>query len=102
MIMPKQELYYILGYRELDELIQRHFNKPDFECIAAYEWSNDSDHTGTVRIAEIEHGFEREEIASFINSPFVPDYPLHWSFLLAELARRGEVPEGNYLIEVCW
>jgi hypothetical protein len=103
VIQPKQEPCYTLIYSELDDLIQKHFNKPDFNCVADYEWSNDSQHTGTATIKDVEEGgIDHDEVQEFINAPGVPRFPCHWSILLAELARRGEVPEGNYIIEVCW
>ena len=103
MLIPKQETYYILDSKELDQLIQQHFKKPDFNCVVAYEWFNDSEHTGIVLVSNLENDeLAQKDLQKFIQNPDTPDYPVHWSFLLAELVRRNEVPEGNYLIEVCW
>jgi|SRR6266487_1292055 len=103
MMQLKSDPYYTLSYSELDALIQQHFNKPDFNCVADYEWSNDSQHTGTATIKDVLVGsIDYDEVQEFINAPKVPQFPCHWSILLAELARRGEVPEGNYIVEVCW
>jgi hypothetical protein len=42
----------------------------------------------------------RKEVARFISDPEAGNCGLHP--LLLELAERGEIPEGNYLIEICW
>jgi hypothetical protein len=103
MINPKQETYYILSYEELDDLINQHFGKEEFSSVAAYEWSNDACHANEVSIQELEESkFAQSELKEFMQHPNIPQYPVHWSYLLADLAKRGEVPEGNYLIEVSW
>lgn len=93
---------YTLTDDELDTLIQTHFNKPDFSSVAAYEWSHDTSDTNHVRSAAArEGGLDYKEIQQFITMKKVPQYPIHWSTLLGELARRGIVPEGNYIIKIC-
>jgi len=90
---------YEMDYSDLDRLVQRHFYRPDFNCVADYEWSNDEDHTGTVTAKDVEPGgSDYDDIQEFTAGQYTP----HWTTLLSELARRGVIQEGNYAINVCW
>ena len=102
MLTPKQETYYLLTYSELDRLIQEHFQKPDYTCVAEEEWSNDNVYRVTVRLDWYTED-EREDVQHFINGTKPYQY---WSCsvdsLMCELAENEIIPLGNYLIEVCW
>jgi len=104
MLQLEQKCYYLLTSDELDTLIQTHFGKPDYCSIAAYEWSNDTEHSNTVHASEVavQGSYGHQEIQDFLAEGKKWKSSPHWSTLLAELARRGEVPEGNYLITIGW
>jgi hypothetical protein len=93
----KQRTFNLLEYSELDEIIQKHFRRPDYECTVFYEWDNDEEHSGTVSIQDAER--HADDIKQFIEGKYDS---CHWTTLLSELARRGVVPEGEYIVEVCW
>jgi hypothetical protein len=37
----KEVTYIEMNHNELDRIIQKHYNKPDFSSIAMEEWGND-------------------------------------------------------------
>lgn len=96
----KSETYHVLPYHEFDDLVNTHLKpKMTYEVVPDQEWNNDESHT--FDIAEDEYtASDREEVQEFITEE-------NWAFvspaaLLSELASRGVIPWGHYLIEVCW
>ena len=87
-------------YNEIDTLIRTHFPmKPDYECVASEEWSNDTSHTFAVT-GEMDK-FMQEDVLSFQTDPH---FQAFWRLpsLLNYLAAQGAIEKGNYLIEVSW
>lgn len=99
----KQRTYYELEYHEVDTLIQREFNRPDYEIVAEEEWRNDTTHTATVKL-EWFNKYDRQDVEYFISGKPRPykGWHCHWSKLFCWLAEQGKVPEGDYLIRVSW
>lgn len=100
MITPKQIPYFVLDHREVDVLIQTQFNRPDYDCVVEEEWSNDSEHSLVVDLSAA-GGYdddEREDVERFVNGSGT--CKLVW--LLHALAEKQVIPQGNYLIDVCW
>ena len=101
----KSETYHVLPYHEFDDLVNTHL-KPamTYEVVSDQEWNNDENHTFSITEEEYTES-DREEVQEFIvadlsfSSPCVFVSP---AALLSELAARGIIPWGNYLIEVCW
>ncbi|HEX3642847.1 MAG TPA: hypothetical protein VHV10_16300 [Ktedonobacteraceae bacterium] len=91
----KQEAYNVLSYREAEQLIQECFNKPDYQI--AEGWSNDSAQVFDVRIADFDEWIERD-VKRFETENY--NVSVYW--LLFALCARQEIPEGKYLIEICW
>lgn len=97
----KQESYYVLDCNELDEIIQKHLNKPEYNCVANHEWTNDTSQTCVVSANITE--YDEKDVQLYINSPKPdPQGRLYWGTILSYLAKQGVVPEGNYLVEICW
>lgn len=95
----KQETYYVLDYKEARTLIQECFNMPDYYIDDVEEWINDSVDMYPVQLSDYDDEM-RTEVTRFISDPEQGNCGLHP--LLLELAERKEIPEGNYLIEICW
>ena len=98
----KQETYYVLMHKAFDDLVRTLLQKPDFASAPEYEWPNDCAVTGDVRKVDALPGTpdyaELQEFLLNANS----SAPSAWTVLLAELARRDEIPEGAYLIDISW
>jgi len=93
MINLPQKTYYILEYDRFDDLIRKHFQRPDFESVAEYEWSNNCDYTYPVSTNKV----DPQDIKDFEAGQYC-----HWSDLISELINRDVLPLGDYLIEVSW
>jgi hypothetical protein len=95
-----QHLYWEVDYSDLEALIRSQFQQPSYSIVAAQEWANDSDYTYSVSL----HGYdelERAEVARCMaGGPLEHRWKL--SMLLQELAARQVIPEGDYLVRVCW
>jgi hypothetical protein len=83
--------YYELTYRDFEKLVREVYGPEAgrYEFVADMECGNDSQHSFTT---ESYHG---------VNSPdFSKSYIT--ADIIAHLASIGEIPEGEYLITVCW
>lgn len=94
----KLQTYRELGYSEFDQLIHEQFEKPDYEVVAEEEWNNDSDHAVSVQLDSYTD-YDKRDVQKWLEGD---DRAPSWGTLLCELARRGVVPEGNYLLTVTW
>lgn len=94
MLDIPQKTYYVLDYRRFDDLVKKHFQKPNFDSVLTYEWNDGCDYTFSVRIKDV----DEQDIKDFEEK----DEYVHWSDLIGELAKRKVLPEGDYLIEVSW
>jgi hypothetical protein len=95
----KQETYNVLDWKDACRLIQECFKVSGYDISDVEEWHNDSSEVYPVDLRDYDDDM-RKEVARFVNDPETGNCGLHP--LLLELAARGEIPEGNYLIEVCW
>lgn len=96
----QDKIFHVLEYQEFDNLVNEHL-KPAlyYEVVPDQEWSNDESHTFSVTEEEYTES-DREEVQEFIaNKGLSFTSP---ALLLSELATRGVIPWGEYIIEVCW
>ena len=89
----------VLSYSEFDELIHETFPQHQtFECIAEFEWNNDSEYLyeDVQALDQDSH----EQFDDWLNkAEFSYADP---SLLLSALITAGKLEPGNYLIEICW
>ena len=98
----KQHTYWQMDYDEFNALIREHFHKPDYDVVAEEEWANDSEHTMPIRL-DMYSNYDRADVQFFMeNAPPWKGWHCSWGNLLTELAERKVIPEGDYLIAVCW
>lgn len=99
----KQRAYYEMEYHEANELIQKEFNRPDYEIIAEEEWCNDTEHTAPIKVEWLSK-HDRQDIEHFIakDPPPYRGWRCSWVSLFCWLAEKGKIPEGDYLIRVGW
>lgn len=92
-----------IEYHELDEKITKFLNEkgvkwrfpdqPSFECVAEEEWRNDESHSMTVDGKICAN--EKKEILS-------GEYSWQTNTILNWMAAEGEIPKGEYRINICW
>lgn len=93
---------YLITHERFNNLIQEHFGKKAFDCVSAYELENGTCYLGGVSALDCDDLAIEKAINEFCASeaPEALDWTLDWSTMLAVLARRGIVPEGDYLLQV--
>ncbi len=101
----KKMEYYEIDYSDLDQLIEKHlgFNP---ECVACWEMGNDSSKV-VGNISKDLDEFEEEEINLILTDGEQYGCRVRNGYnaprlCMVELCRRGIIPEGNYLIDICW
>lgn len=102
MMQFPQTSYYEMSDNEFDALIQGHFRKK-YNVVAWEEWHNDSQHaSGNITIEGYDEDM-KENVIHFMEGTKPYEYwRIDWTELLHHLVYLGVIPEGNYLIEVCW
>lgn len=83
MVNPKKVEYWVLTYNELDNLVQGNLNL-DWDFVSSQEASNDSSHV----VHPDKEGIEDDYLSS--------------DSVIGELIKQEILPDGIYLIEVCW
>src|SRR5688572_27802165 len=94
--VTKKEYFEVDSY-DFEELIRNVYKQEDYSFVADIECGNDSQHSFVVeknideyhegKLWEFKVGGKQGYIAGT---------------LLNDLARKGIIEEGNYLINVCW
>lgn len=96
--IPLPVPYYELEYGVFNEIIKEHFGLKEFEVVAAEEGRNDSSLTFTAKKGA-NYDYDRkgvEEVKSGGN------YTFKTAALVNDLADRDIIPEGKYVIDICW
>ncbi len=95
----EKEEFWTVSYHELDELVKETYGH-DFEVVAALELSNDS--CAEVRVDKEQ---ERDEWTQRQWTEWIEDGEYSYGTtgqILNDLCRQEIIPEGRYLIRVCW
>lgn len=96
-----QETFNVVDYQELEELIREEFKQPDFNIVLSEGWRNDSSYEIIVTPGYFPPN--AEEVAKFRAKAIDRDENLFiLDDLMADMAQRGVIPEGVYLIRVMW
>lgn len=115
----EQKTYYVLDYNELDKIINDFFFGGEnlYRSIADNEWNNDSTYTFNnikasdwygINIYDTPEGKKKYPIISEWDKKDFEEFLKKESMgiglyvLLTNLVFNEIIPEGNYLIEVCW
>lgn len=98
--------YYELDYYDFGNIVKDFYGVKDYEFVADVECGNDSDHEYNAKPYDLttEYGQKmaecgRRDIEKFINTN---RYSYIASTLLRDLVTKGALPQGRYLINVCW
>ena len=90
--------YIEVDYNDLQDLIQKHYHKPNYGIVPYQEWNNNSDYPIEVKKQEMSK-YDLEDLEQFKS-----DKQLHWKIyvIMNDLCNNNIIDEGNYLISVCW
>lgn len=104
-----QQTYYIVNYNTIDDLVNKHFtlivndSNPGYECITFEEMYNGFMKCYSINgIADVMFAkHDMPKIAQALLSRKAQDLP-NLQAILNYLCIRGEIPAGDYLIDVSW
>lgn len=96
-----QETFNVVDYIELEALIREEYKQTGFDIVLSEGWRNDSSYEIIVTPSYFPP--DEETVTKFIakavdrdENAFVLDD------LMADMAQRGVIPEGVYLVRVMW
>lgn len=96
-----------INYSDFEQLVTATFPQApdDYSIVASEETSNDSTLSydgidGTHAHALLP--WDQEDFDKWGESKSYGQYEPSPTYILNELVRLGKLPEGNYVIEVCW
>lgn len=96
----RQETVNVVDSYDLDKFIQKVYSLPEYEFVACEEVNNDSYHRFNVKARSIEtEEYDNRKLRQFQEGVF--QHHLTYA-LLEDLAHRGWIPEGTYIISVSW
>jgi hypothetical protein len=100
MLKMRQETVNVVDSYDLDKFIQSAYDLQAYEFVPCEEVGNDSHHMFRVKAENIEGDeYQNGNLRMFRAGKF--QYYMTQS-LLDDLAYRGEIPEGTYIISVSW
>lgn len=88
-----------ITYDELEKLVKEKLGYKDYNFGAVQECGNDSSHQFTVEKEFEDEEYDQETIEQWEKGEFV-NYSN--GIILNKLCKEGHIPEGNYLVTVCW
>lgn len=96
----RSETFHVLDHHEFNKLVNEHL-KPseEYEVVPDQEWNNDESHSYSAQQADYSSA-DRHDVAAYLRGE--PDAWVSPGQLLSELADRGVIPWGEYIIEVSW
>ena len=84
-------------YRDLEKFIKKVYDK-NIELVPSENWSNDESHSFNVD-GQLDT-WEETELMDFMENDDA-SYGIT-RVLLNDLARKGEIEVGEYIVNVCW
>lgn len=97
----KDKIYHVIEDNEFDKLVKEKLGF-NYECIAANEWNNDSSYTSdNVTRKDWESEFDQNELLNLIDSNNDGNI-ISFHTILSYMVYKEMLPDGNYLIDVCW
>lgn len=87
-----------LDYSNFEKIVESVYGK-EYNFIADEEMGNDSSQTYNNIIAEELDEFDKKYLEEFKE---IGNHNYLSTTLLTDLVNQGYLPEGNYVIKVCW
>ena len=97
----KQQVYNVVSYGQLEDLIEEVYGKK-LSVVAAMEWNNDSiyelfsgksEDPGPENMAQLEEWVKTGKDGGYWG---IVDH------IMYDLWLKGKIPDGHYLVKVCW
>ena len=96
MLQYSKVIYKEINSFDLEKLITDHYSR-DYEIVSDNEWNNDSSYKQNISKGEIDD-FYKERFEDWKQGFGGSNYMLR--HILQDLCNKGEIEEGNYLIDV--
>jgi hypothetical protein len=97
MLQVTKETFYKVEYHHLEKFAIEHLGLENYSFVQTQECGNDSSHEFDV--GKRYHGYE-EDTKKILYTKLVPMYRNR--AILNMLCEKGLIPQGKYLINVCW
>jgi len=101
LIEVKQETYYTLWYQDLDKIINDFYGLEHYECL---DEIYDNYRNDMYDVWNTEDGIEwigdEDEWAEWLEEPVSSG--VHPIALMYDMAEKGHIPHGKYLIRIWW
>lgn len=96
----RKRTFYVLDMGTFEEIIRKEYKQPDFNLLDDYYGSIDN---GSSKFF---YNIKKEKLAKFEKDDiekFIKNCQQNMTVgLLKDMCNKGKIPEGDYLIEVCW
>lgn len=111
MLKFKTKTVHEIGWNDFDDFIRDEYGH-DYEIAVALESHNDTTHSFVVDGCHFEiedkrrdhlglNKFDQEDLDAFVSSGFSDDWPNPSIFLNDQVA-KGNIPAGEYQIDISW
>jgi hypothetical protein len=94
----KEVKYFEVDSQDLEDYINYHFPNLEVELVADNEWYNDSSYTTSVSKKDT----NREADMIIAGHSKDGNYRFYLHQIMSALCQKDLIPEGDYLIKVCW
>jgi hypothetical protein len=95
----REERVYFVGYGDLERFATHHLGLKNYSFVAVEEGANDSQYRFVVDLSDLTK-YDLQDMDEIEQAKEVPSY--RNSLLLHLLARKQLIPQGTYVVEVCW
>jgi hypothetical protein len=92
-----KEVRIVCDYWDLEQLIQEVYGK-EYEIVPMEEWNNDEQHSYSLKKEKLQD-WEKAKLDAFLKGD-CRNGSLRG--ILRDLCNKGELEEGDYLINVSW
>ena len=104
---PKKKCFYYVSYKKIEELVKREYKKAynigNYSFIVDIEGINDTIYEfldiGRDNFYNPNNNYCASKLKAFIEEG---EYCYTIIYLLNDLAYKGKIPKGNYIISVYW
>jgi hypothetical protein len=92
----KTKVVHRMDYDDFERIVKEVYGH-EFSLVAAEELGNDQSWTASVK-----KGDSRFFVAAIQNFKKTGDYQYKAAAILHDLVERDYLPEGDYVIDICW
>lgn len=86
-------------YNDIERLIQKHYNRPDYEVVCDMEWGNYESHSQTLNKKPI-HDHDQKKVDRFKSGDKTVRF-IFWN-LMQDLVNNDVLDEAEYSISIYW